>query len=284
MNFDSKLVKQDIDKIVAGSNKYNTPDVLKTIFSLIDLTSLKPTDSDVSIEKMVDKVNRFSEEHPNMPQVAAICVYPNFAETVKNKLQVPVNIASVSAAFPASQTFLSVKAAESELAVSKGANEIDIVISLGKFLNGELEEVANEIRIIKESVGDAHLKVILESGLIPDLNAVYEASVLSINAGADFIKTSTGKENPAATLEAVYVMCHAIKNHYEKTGKKIGLKPAGGISTTEEVIAYYAVVKHVLGEEWLNNKLFRIGASRLANNLLKDVYALEDNTEIEAYF
>ncbi len=284
MNFELNVVKQEIENIVAGVAKYNTPEVLKNIFNLIDLTSLKPTDNKVSIEKMVEKVNQFSEAYPDMPQVAAICVYPNFSETVKSKLEADINIACVAAAFPASQTFLSVKAAEAELAVAKGANEIDIVISLGKFLNGELEQVANEIRLIKESIGDAHLKVILESGLIPDLNSVYEASVLSINAGADFIKTSTGKENPAATLEAIYVMCHAIKNHYEKTGKKIGLKPAGGISTTEEVIAFYAVVEHVLGKEWLNNKLFRIGASRLANNLLKDVYALEGKTEVNPYF
>ena len=194
-------------------------------------------------------------------------------ENVKNELKAKnVRIASVAAGFPASQTFLSVKAAEAELAVSKGANDIDIVISLGKFLEGNFDVVAQEIRIVKEAIADAHLKVILESGLMKDLNDVYKASLIAIQSGADFIKTSTGKESPAATLEAVYVMCKAIKEHYDKTGKQIGIKPAGGIATSEEAFSYYAIVRAVLGEKWLNAKYFRIGASRLANNLLNDIY------------
>jgi deoxyribose-phosphate aldolase len=206
-------------------------------------------------------------------------------EHVKAALKVEgVNIASVAAGFPASQTFISIKAAETELAVAKGADEIDIVISLGEFLAGDYEKVAKEIRIIKDSMKDAHLKVIIESGLMPDLNAVYKASVIAMNSGADFIKTSTGKEDPAATIEAVYVMAKSIKEHYEKTGVKIGLKPAGGISTSEDVFRYYAVVKSILGEAWLNNKWFRIGASRLANDLIQEVYKFDGKIVDESYF
>jgi len=285
MTFDHTKVKAEIEHMIQTERPLIDSNSLKTIFSLIDLTSLKSTDNADNITKMVEKVNRFKTHFPEMPQVAAICIYPSMVETVKSTLQVDkVQIAAVSAGFPSSQTFISVKAAETELAVAKGANEIDIVISLGRFLAGDYDYVANEIRIIKESMPGAHLKVILESGLIPELDQVFKASVLSIEAGADFIKTSTGKEEPAATLEAIYVMCHAIKQHYEKTGKMIGLKPAGGIATSSDAIAYYAVVKSILGSAWLNNQYFRIGASRLANDLIQTIEKMEQKPISPNYF
>lgn len=285
MTFNLETVQKDIERILKEEEKNYTQANLKTIFNLIDLTTLKPTDNIAVIEQMCNKVNLLSNKYPDMPQVAAICVYPSMVENVRQNLKVDgVNIASVAAGFPASQTFLSIKVAESEMAVGKGADEIDIVISLGRFLEGDFDFVGKEIRIIKDALQEAHLKVILESGLMPDLDKIYTASVLAMNSGADFIKTSTGKESPAATLEAIYVMCLAIKEHHQKTGERIGLKPAGGISTSEEVFKYFAIVKSILGEEWLNNKLFRIGASRLANDLIKEVYRF-DNKEVEtSYF
>jgi len=285
MKFDLNTVQEDIKTILENEKKNYCIDTLKTIFSLIDLTTLKPTDNSSGIKEMCSKVNALQEVYPEMPQVAAICVYPSMVGNVQTELKTKgIQIASVAAGFPASQTFLSIKAAESELAVAKGANEIDIVISLGRFLEEDYDFVANEVRIIKDAIAPAHLKVILETGLLPSLDAVYKASVLAIHSGADFIKTSTGKEEPAASLEAVYVMCQAIKEHYDKTGLKIGLKPAGGISTSEEVFKYYAIVKHILGEEWLNNQKFRIGASRLANDLIKEVYKFKGETVTKAYF
>lgn len=285
MAFNLQIVQEDIKNIIEKEQANYNAESLKTIFNLIDLTTLKPTDNKAVIKDMCSKVNDLNEHYPEMPQVAAICVYPSMVENVREELDVKdVNIASVAAGFPASQTFISIKAAESELAVEKGADEIDIVISLGRFLEGDYGFVGKEIRIIKDALKEAHLKVILESGLLPELNDVYKASVISMNSGADFIKTSTGKEEPAATLEAIYVMCKAIKEHYEKTGIKIGLKPAGGISTSEEVFKYYAVVKSILGEKWLNNKLFRIGASRLANDLIKEIYKFENKEITKNYF
>lgn len=285
MKFDLKKVQNDIKNIVEKELKSYDSNSLKTIFSLIDLTTLKPTDNTSVVADMCHKVNRLSHFYPEMPQVAAICVYPAMVDNVKKNLKAKgVQIASVAAGFPASQTFISIKAAEAELAVAKGADEIDIVISLGKFLEKDYDFVSNEIKIIKDSMSDAHLKVIIESGLLPDLDAIYYASILSINSGADFIKTSTGKENPAATLEAVYVMAHAIKNHYQETGVQIGLKPAGGISTSKEAFAYYAIVKSILGQDWLNNQRFRIGASRLANDLIKEICTLENKAYTGDYF
>jgi len=285
MKFNLNTVQEDIKNILVSEKKNYNSDSLKTIFSLIDLTTLKPTDNKAVIEDMCKKVNNLQNHYADMPQVAAICVYPSMVEEVRSRLKIDnVNIASVSAGFPASQTFISIKVAETELAVEKGADEIDIVISLGKYLEGDFDFVSSEIKIIKDSMRNAHLKVILESGLMPSLDDVYKASVIAMNAGGDFIKTSTGKENPPATLEAIYVMSKAIKEHYEKTGVKIGLKPAGGISTSKEVFEYYSVVKSILGEEWLNNKLFRIGASRLANDLIKEISTIEGTEIRQDYF
>lgn len=250
----------------------NTEEVKKFLFNCIDLTSLNSTDNDQSILKFTDKVNQFDNEFPDLKNVAAICVYPNFAETVKNTLDVEgVNIACVSAGFPSSQTFFEIKIAETAMAIMEGADEIDIVISVGSFLNGDYQMVCEEIQELKDTCKERHLKVILETGALQTASNIKKASILAMYSGADFIKTSTGKQQPAATPEAAYVMCEAIKEYYELTGIKIGFKPAGGINTVNDALIYYTIVKELLGEEWLNNKLFRLGTSRLANLLLSDI-------------
>lgn len=222
--------------------------------------------------KFTEKVNKFDDEFPDLKNVAAICVYPNFAEVVKNTLDVDgINIACVSAGFPSSQTFIEVKIAETAMTLMEGADEIDIVISIGKFLSGDYETMCEEIQELKDTCKERHLKVILETGALKTASNIKKASILSMYSGADFIKTSTGKQQPAATPEAAYVMCEAIKEYYEKTGNKIGFKPAGGINTVNDALIYYTIVKEILGEEWLNNKLFRLGTSRLANLLLSDI-------------
>ncbi len=257
-------------------------EVLKTIFSCIDLTTLKETDSADSVTAFVQKVNTFKTDYPNLPSVGAVCVFPVFAPIAKQYLTVEgVQKAVVSGGFPSSQTFLDIKVLETKKAVDFGATEIDVVISIGEFLDGNYEFVYEEIRQLKDACGKAHLKVILETGAIKDPELIWNASIIAMDAGADFIKTSTGKIPTAATLEAAYVMCQAIKSYHTKTGKKIGFKPAGGIAESAEAIEYYAVVKEVLGEQWLNNELFRIGASRLANNLLSDILT-EDNSNVQS--
>lgn len=254
----------------------DTLDVKKFLFNCIDLTTLKSEDSDESVMKFTQKVNQFDELHPDLKNVAAICVYPNFAEIVKDTLEVEdVKIACVSGGFPSSQTFIEVKVAETAMAIMEGADEIDIVISVGKFLSGNYEEMCDEIQELKETCKDHHLKVILETGALKTASNIKKASILSMYAGADFIKTSTGKQQPAATPEAAYVMCQAIKEYYKETGIKIGFKPAGGINTVNDALVYYTIVKEVLGEEWLNNSLFRLGTSRLANLLLSDILGQE---------
>lgn len=254
----------------------NTADVKKFLFSCIDLTSLNSTDSEEHIMKFTQKVNEFDDTFPMLKNVAAICVYPNMAEIVRDTLEADhVNIACVSGGFPSSQTFMEVKVAETALALHSGADEIDIVISLGKFLSGDYEGMCDEIEELKATCGEKHLKVILETGALGSASNIKKASVLAMYSGADFIKTSTGKMNPAATPEAAYVMCQAIKEYHQQCGRKIGFKPAGGINTVEDAIKYYTIVKEVLGEEWLDNKLFRLGTSRLANLLLSDILEKE---------
>lgn len=270
----SQKVLQLFDKeLIKNQNE----SVYKTCFSCIDLTTLSVTDTKEQVAGMTNKVNNFKANFPNIPNVGAICVYPSLVPVVKERLNEDIAIASVAAGFPASQTFIEVKIAETSMAVMEGATEIDIVIPVGKFLEGELEELKEEIQEIKAACRNAHLKVILETGALQDPNSIYKASILSIASGADFIKTSTGKIPQAATPDAAYVMCTAIKDYYTKTGEKIGFKPAGGIVTTEDAVKYYTIVKSVLGEEWLNSKLFRIGASRLANNLLSEITKTEVN-------
>lgn len=265
--------KETLELINKNLDKWDNPKVVKDCFGFIDLTTLNTTDTKSKVEELTGKVNDFKTIYRDFPDVAAICVYPNFAAVVKEKLKAEnVKIAAVAGVFPNSQSFTQVKVLESKLAAESGADEIDIVLSLGKFLAGDKQGAAEEIKLIKESIGSAHLKVILESGSLNSKELIYEASILSLEAGADFIKTSTGKSEPAATPEAAVVMCEAIKDFYKKTGQKRGFKPAGGIVNKDDALRYYAIVDTILGNEWLVPELFRIGASRLANNLLSDIY------------
>jgi len=278
--YNDEFLKESIDQKVAiianNSHQYATSDNLKKLFSLIDLTSLNTEDNANKIVNMSTKVSDFKNHFPDMPNVAAICVYPMMVHYVKENLSSPnVGIASVGGGFPSSQTFLEIKIEECKQAIKAGATEIDIVLSVGKFFEGDHAYCFKEIKAIKSAIGDNHLKVILESGTLKSNQQIWEASILAMEAGADFIKTSTGKQNPAATTDAVYVMTKAIKAFHEKTGKKIGVKPAGGISTKEDALAYFAIVTENLGNEWVSSELFRIGASRLANNLLSDIYQKE---------
>ena len=274
---DDAKVKEAVDKILAENLAANmNEEVYKFLFNCIDLTTLRSVDSPASVADFTERVNAFDAEHPEMKNVAAICVYPNFAQVVRAVLEVSsVDIACVSGGFPSSQTFPEVKVAETALAVDGGADEIDIVLNLGDFLDGDYESVADEIAEIKAACRDARLKVILEAGAVKTAEKIKAASVISMYSGADFIKTSTGKEYPGADLNAAYVMCSCIKDYYEKTGRMVGFKPAGGVRTPEDAVAYYCVVKSVLGEKWLTNEYFRIGASGLANNLLTAILGTE---------
>lgn len=249
----------------------NNVEVWKQCLHQIDLTTLNGDDTTAKVAGMAQKVNEFSKHFPGVPNVAAMCVYPALVETAADTLTEPIGLAAVAAGFPASQTFIEVKVAEAAMAVAAGATEIDIVISIGKFLEGKYQEVFDEISEIKAAIRNAHLKVILETGALKTAENIYKASILAMAAGADFIKTSTGKIAVNATPEATYVMCHAIKDWYEKTGQKVCYKPAGGVSTTEEAVQHYTLVKEILGNDWLNNQSFRFGASRLANNLLTSI-------------
>lgn len=249
----------------------NTKEVYKTIYSCIDLTSLNSIDTRQDIWKFTETVNDF-EGSSELSNVAAICVYPNFVETVKEALTAQdVKIASVAGGFPSSQTFSEVKIAETALAVANGADEIDTVLNLGLFLEENYEELTEELDEIKHACREAKLKVILETGALKNASNIMKASILSLYSGADFLKTSTGKIYAGATPEAAYIMCTAIKEYHSKTGKKIGFKASGGISTVEDAVNYYTIVKEILGEEWCNNNLFRIGASRLTNTLLESI-------------
>ena len=275
--YDTQLNDADVQVQVAALiekkvPENNTEEVKKFLFNCIDLTTLNTTDSDESVMRFTEKVNRFDDEFPDLKNVAAICVYPNFAQVVKDTLEVEgINIACVSGGFPSSQTFTEVKIAETAMALADGADEIDIVIPVGAFLSGEYETMCEEIMELKETCKEHHLKVILETGALKTASNIKKASILSMYSGADFIKTSTGKQQPAATPEAAYVMCQAIKEYYEQTGNKVGFKPAGGINTVNDALIYYTIVKEVLGKEWLSNELFRLGTSRLANLLLSEI-------------
>lgn len=266
-------VKEKVAKLIEEKVPENdNEEVKKLLFNCIDLTTLKTTDSEESVLKFTEKVNEFDDKYPDLPSVAAICVYPCFAQIVSQSLEVEeVGIACVSAGFPSSQTFPEIKVAETALALKDGATEIDIVISVGKFLSGDYEGMCDEIAEIKDVCGEHHLKVILETGALGSCSNIKKASLLAMYSGADFIKTSTGKQEPAATPEAAYVMCNAIKEYYKQTGTKIGFKPAGGINSVRDAVIYYTIVKEVLGEEWLSNKTFRLGTSRLANLLLSEI-------------
>jgi deoxyribose-phosphate aldolase len=265
-------VENSVSKILENAVRLNNRETFEIILSSIDLTTLNPTDTEQQAETLAEKVNRFHENYPNLPNVAAICVYPVLIKAARKNLRVEgVKVASVSGGFPSSMTFTEVKKLETSLALNEGADEIDIVLPLGLFLSENYTEVVNEIGALKKICGKVILKVILETGALKTPGNIWKASILAMQAGADFIKTSTGKYESAATPEAAWVMCKAIRAYYEKTGRKVGFKAAGGIVESANALPYVAIVQDVLGDEWLNNRLFRIGASRLANNLLTSI-------------
>ena len=273
-NIDDQEVRDAVRKIIAEKVPENdNMDVKRFLFGSIELTTLKTTDSDTSVLAFTERVNDFDNEYPDLPHVATICVYPCFAKTVAESLEVDgVEIACVSGSFPSSQARIEVKVAETSLAVADGATEIDIVMPVGKFLSGDYEGVCDDIAELKAACGESvAMKVILETGALKTASNIKKASILSMYAGADYIKTSTGKLEPAATPEAAYVMCQAIKEYYDKTGIQIGFKPAGGINSVMDALIYYTIVKEVLGKKWLTNKWFRLGTSRLANMLLSEL-------------
>ena len=277
LDINDEEVKAAVKKIIAERVPENdTMEVKKFLFGSIELTSLKTTDSDESIMAFTERVNQFDEQYANLPHVATICVYPCFAKTVSETLEVDgVEIACVSGSFPSSQALIEVKVAETMLAVKDGATEIDIVMPVGKFLSGDYESLCDDISEMKQACGEAAMKVILETGCLVTASNIKKASILSMYAGADYIKTSTGKEKISATPEAAYVMCQAIKEYYDETGIQIGFKPAGGINSVMDAMIYYTIVKEVLGKKWLTNKWFRLGTSRLANLLLSEIEGTE---------
>lgn len=276
-NISDAEVKEAVKKIIEEKvHENDTLEVKKFLFGSIELTTLKTTDSEESVMAFTERVNKFDEEYVDMPHVATICVYPCFAKTVAETLEVEgVEVACVSGSFPSSQARIEVKVAETALAIKDGATEIDMVMSVGKFLSGDYEGVCDDIQEMKSACNGHDLKVILETGDIITASNIKKASILSMYAGADYIKTSTGKEKISATPEAAYVMCQAIKEYYEETGIQIGFKPAGGINTVMDAMTYYTIVKEVLGEKWLTNKWFRLGTSRLANLLLSEIEGRE---------
>ncbi len=276
---DPESMNRNLGIIAANLEASASEQVYKDCFSMMDLTTLKTDDTPASVTKLVNKVNAFNETYPEWPLPASLCVYPNFAAVVKDARKCDVNITVVSACFPSSQSFLEVKLRECEIAVEQGADEVDIVLALSSFLAGDYEAAANEIREVRRVIDAAaakqgrnvHLKVILETGLLKTSENIANASFLAMEAGADFIKTSTGKVDVNATPASAYVMCECIAKYHAATGKKIGFKPAGGISTAADALCYYRIVETILGKEWLNKELFRFGVSRVANSILSAV-------------
>ena len=274
-----EAIARSIEILAANLDKIASEQVYKTCFSMMDLTTLKTDDTPASVLKLVNRVNDFQNTKPEWPLPASVCVYPNFAAVVKDARKCDFNITVVSACFPSSQSFLEVKVRECELAVEQGADEVDIVLALNAFLAGDYETAAEEIRQVRAAIDavaekqgrKVHLKVILETGLLRTPERIAVASFLAMEAGADFIKTSTGKVDVNATPVAAYVMCECIAKYYAATGKKIGFKPAGGISSAADALCYYSIVSAVLGKEWLNKELFRFGVSRVANSLISAV-------------
>ena len=276
-NISDEEVRNAVKKIIAEKvHENDNLEVKKFLMGSVELTTLKTTDSEESVLAFTEKVNQFDEAYPDLPHVATICVYPCFAKTVSETLEVDgVEIACVSGSFPSSQALTEVKVAETALAIKDGATEIDIVMPVGKFLSGDYEGVADEINELKDVCGEHKMKVILETGCLKTAENIKKASIIAMYAGADYIKTSTGKLEPAATPEAAYVMCQAIKEYYEETGIQIGFKPAGGINSVMDALIYYTIVKEVLGEKWLTNEWLRLGTSRLANMLLSEILGEE---------
>ena len=276
---DQEAIARALEVMASNLENVGSEQVYKDCFSMMDLTTLKTDDTPASVEKLVSKVNSFNETYPEWPLPASICIYPNFAGTVKDARKADFNITVVSACFPSSQSFLEVKLKECELAVEQGADEVDIVLALNSFLAGEYDKAFEEIRAVRECIDavagkqgrKVHLKVILETGLLRTPERIAQASFLAMEAGADFIKTSTGKVDVNATPVAAYVMCECIAKYHAATGKKIGFKPAGGISSAADALCYYSIVASVLGKDWLNKELFRFGVSRVANSILAAV-------------
>ena len=277
LNVSDDEVREAVNQIIASKvHENDTVEVKKFLMGSVELTTLKTTDSETSVMAFTEKVNQFDEAYPTLPHVATICVYPKFAKVVSETLEVDgVEVTCVSGSFPSSQSLIEVKTVETSLAIKDGATEIDIVMNVGAFLDGDYETVCDEIQQQKEACGDHAMKVILETGCLKTASNIKTASILSMYSGADYIKTSTGKEQPAATPEAAYVMCQAIKEYYNETGIQIGFKPAGGLNSVMDALIYYTIVKEVLGEKWLTNKWLRLGTSRLANLLLSEVIGEE---------
>lgn len=273
---DSEIAAKVAEIIEKKVPENDTLAVKKFLMGSVELTTLKTTDSEESVLAFTEKVNKFEDAYPELPHVATICVYPCFAKIVSQSLEVEgVEVACVSGSFPSSQALIEIKTVETALALKDGATEIDIVMSVGKYLSGDYETLCDEISELKAICGERKMKVILETGLLPSASDIKKASLLAMYSGADYIKTSTGKEKPAATPEAAYVMCQAIKEYYNKTGIQIGFKPAGGLNTVHDALVYYTIVKEVLGEKWLTNQWLRLGTSRLANLLLSEVLGKE---------
>ena len=270
-------VKEAVKKIIAEKVPQNdTPEVKRFMFGSIELTTLTTQDSAESVLALVEKVNKFDNEYPQMPHVATVVTYPRFTKLVSESLEVEGVIPTcVSGAFPSSQALIEVKTVETGLAIRDGAGNVDIVMHVGEFLSGDYETVCDEIQQQKETCGEVPMKVILETGDLGSCANIKKASLLVMYAGADYIKTSTGKEKISATPEAAYVMCQAIKEYYDETGIMVGFKPAGGINTVMDALTYYTIVKELLGEKWLTNELFRLGTSRLANLLLSELTGVE---------
>ena len=276
---DQEAIARALEVMASNLENVGSEQVYKDCFSMMDLTTLKTDDTPASVEKLVSKVNSFNETYPEWPLPASICIYPNFAGTVKDARKADFNITVVSACFPSSQSFLEVKLKECELAVEQGADEVDIVLALNSFLAGEYDKASEEIRAVRKCIDavaakqgrKVHLKVILETGLLRTPERIAQASFLAMEAGADFIKTSTGKVDVNATPVAAYVMCECIAKYHAATGKKIGFKPAGGISSAADALCYYSIVASVLGKDWLNKEFFRFGVSRVANSILAAV-------------
>lgn len=277
LNITDEQVKEAVKKIIAEKVPENdTLEVKKFLLGSVELTTLRTVDTEEDVLAMVEKVNKFAQEYPTLPHVAAVCAYPCFTKLIAESLEVDgVDITNVTGNFPSSQTFLEVKTIETKLAIQDGATQIDIVLPVGKFLSGDYEDVYDTVSELKQTCGEIPMKVILETGDLPNARSIKEAALLSMFAGAEYVKTSTGKEKISATPEAVYIMCTAIKEFYDKTGIQVGLKPAGGINTVMDAVIFYTIYKEILGEKWLDNYWFRLGTSRLTNLLLSEIEGKE---------
>ena len=277
LNITDEEVKAAVTKIIAEKVSENDNlEVKKFLLGSVELTTLSTADTEEKVLAIVEKVNKFDSEYPDLPHVAAVCAYPCFTKLIADSLEVDgVDITNVTGNFPSSQALLEVKTIETALAIKDGATQIDIVMPVGKFLSGDYEGVCDTISELKQTCGDVPMKVILETGDLRNARDIKTAAILAMYAGADYLKTSTGKEKISATPESVYVLCQAIKEYHKKTGIQIGLKPAGGINTVMDAVIYYTIVKEVLGEKWLTNYWFRMGTSRLTNLLLSEIIGSE---------